>query len=165
MALGSGGASARRGSRQDNADRPVGDLRGCRLRQAQKLSPDSSGSIATSWAASWHRSAGVRRQPSSSKMRTSFRFRPSSTRTCSRAALALSGRSTTSVTPDPEVTVNFMARLASPSCSKGKPRADGSLDAGRWSCACRRASVPHQKFALAEGARSIDIKVGAANRA
>ena len=82
---------------------------GCRLRLAQKLSPDSSGSIATSSAASRHRSAGLRRRPSSSKMRTSFRLRPSGTRTCSRAALALSGRSTTSVTPTPEVTVNRIA--------------------------------------------------------
>ena len=102
-----------RGSRQDNAD-STGAVRGCRLRLAQKLSPDSSGSIATSRAASQHRSAGVRRRPSSSKMRTSFRLRPSSARTCSRAALALSGRLTTSVPPNPEVTVNFMARSRQP---------------------------------------------------
>ena len=49
----------------------------------------SSGSVATSRAASRHNSAGVRRRPSSSKMRTLFRLRPISTRTCSRAALAL----------------------------------------------------------------------------
>ena len=82
--------------------------------------PLLSGSIATSRAASRHNSAGVRREPSSSKMRTSFRLRPSSTRTCSRAALALSGRSTTSLTPTLEVTVNFMAVRASPSRSKTK---------------------------------------------
>jgi len=30
---------------QDNADRPGGDLQRCRLRQAQKLSPDSSAAL------------------------------------------------------------------------------------------------------------------------
>ena len=46
-------------------------------------------------------------------------------RTCSRAALALSGRSTTSVTPTLQVTVNFMAVRVSPSSSKRELRADG----------------------------------------
>ena len=86
----------------------------------------SSGSIATSRAASRHNSAGVRREPSSSKMRTSFRLRPSSTRTCSRAALALSERATTSLTPTLEVTVNFMAVRASHHAPKRNPRTDGS---------------------------------------
>ena len=131
------------------------------IRLAQKLSPDSSGSIATSSAASRHRSAGLRRRPSSSKMRTSFRLRPSSTRTCSRAALALSGRSTTSV---PEVTVNFMARLASPSCSIRKTPRRGSFDAGRSSTRLLEDKRPGQKFALDVGRGQFDIKVDAANR-
>jgi hypothetical protein len=79
------------------------------LKRGLEGQPSSSGSIATSRAAGRHNSAGVGCEPSSSKMRTSFRSRPSSTRTCSRAALALSGRSTTSVTPTPEVTVNRIA--------------------------------------------------------
>ena len=153
-----------RGSRQDNADRPAGDVRGCRLRQAQKLSPDSSGSIATSRAASRHNSAGVRRRPSSSKMRTSFRLRASSARTCSRAALALAWRSTTLVKPAPEVTVNFMARLASPSCSIRKTPRRGSFDAGRSSTRLLEDKRPAQKFALDVGGGQFDIKVDAVNR-
>ena len=66
----------RRRSRHDSAESTAGAVRGCRLQLAQKLSPDSSGSIATSSAASRHRSAGLRRRPSSSKMRTSVRVRP-----------------------------------------------------------------------------------------
>jgi len=79
-------------------------------------------------------------------MRTSFRLRPSSARTSSRAALALAGRSITSVTPAPEVTVNFMARSpmhrgAATEMLQRKPRAKGSFDAGRSSIARWRTSV------------------------
>ena len=60
------------------------------LRQAQKLSPDSSGSIATSRAASQHRSAGVRRRPASSKMSSSSAgpIRKGRGRICERCCLA-----------------------------------------------------------------------------
>jgi hypothetical protein len=160
-----------RRSRQDSADSTGGAVRGCRLRLAQKLSPGSSGSIATSSAASRHRSAGLRRRPSSSKMRTSARVRPSSAKTSSRAALALAGRSITSVTPALEVTVNFMARSpncivwtssAATECSKGTPAPKGvSTRGGRQSLAGRQAPGP--KFELTARARSIDTKVDAAN--
>jgi hypothetical protein len=136
-------------------------VRGCRLRLAQKLSSDSSGSIATSSAASRHRSAGLRRRPSSSKMRTSVRLRPSSAKTRSRAALALAGRSITSVTPAPEVTVNFMAR--SPNCImdvvgghrmlQRKPRVEGSFDAGRSSMRLRKDNRPELNLSLLHGHR------------
>jgi hypothetical protein len=99
-------------------DRPLAPMYPLKAGLDTQLS--SSGSIATSRAASRHNSAGVLREPSSSKMRISFRLRPSSTRTCSRAAVAFSGRSTTSVTPTLELTVNFMAVRASPSRSKTK---------------------------------------------
>ena len=159
-------------SRQDSADSTGGAVRGCRLRLAQKLSSDSSGSIATSSAASRHRSAGLRRRPSSSKMRTSVRLRPSSAKTSSRAALALAGRSITSVTPAPEVTVNFMAR--SPNCImdvvgghrmlQRKPRVEGSFDAGRSSMRLREDNRPEHKFELTARASSIDTKVEAGKR-
>ena len=147
-------------------------MRGCRLRLTQKLSSDSSGSIATSPAASRHRSAGLRRRPSLSKMRTSVRVRPSSARTSSRAALALAGRSITSVTPAPEVTVNFMAR--SPNCImdvvgghrmlQRKPRVEMSFDAGRSSMRLREDNRPEHKFELTARASSIDTKVETGKR-
>ena len=150
-------------SRQDSADSTGGAVRGCRLRLAQKLSSDSSGSIPTSFAASRHRSAGLRRRPSSSKMRTSIRVRPSSVRTSSRAALALAGWSITSVTPAPEVTVNFMARSVirrrSPelhhgrrrrplNVPKGNPTPEGVSTRGGRQCACWRTSVPAKNLRL-----------------
>ena len=160
-----------RRSRQDSADSTGGAVRGCRLRLAQKLSPNSSGSIATSSAASRHRSAGLRRRPSSSKMRTSVRVRPSSARTSSRAALALAGRPITSVTPAPEVTVNFMAR--SPNCIvdvvrghrmlQRKPRAEGSFDAGRSSIARWKTRVRSINLRLLHWHGQIDTKVEAGN--
>jgi hypothetical protein len=64
-----------------------------------------------------------------SQCATLVRLRPSSTSTCSRAAHALSGRSTTSVTPTLEVTVNFMAVCASSSRFKTKTPAPEVLDA------------------------------------
>ena len=132
----------------------------CRGFALDRLSPDSSGSIATSLAASRHRSDTVRRRPSSSKMQTSFRLRPSNARTRSRAVLALAGRSTTSVTPAPEVTVNFMDR-SSPSCSKRKPRAV-EFDAGRGHSACWRTSARTKNLRLLCGHGQQDIKVEAA---
>jgi hypothetical protein len=147
-------------------------VRGCRLRLAQKLSPDSSGSIATSSAASRHRSAGFRRRPSSSKMRTSVRLRPSSASISSRAALALAGWSITSVTPAPEVTVNFMARsrvhldiVGGHRMLQRKPRAEGSFDAGRSSMRLRENKRPEHKFERTARRPSIDTKVEAGERA
>jgi hypothetical protein len=136
-------------------------VRGCRLRLAQKLSSDSSGSIATSSAASRHRSAGLRRRPCSSKMRTSVRLRPSSAKTSSSAALALAGRSITSVTPVPEVTVNFMARSpncimdvgATTECSKGNPASKGVSTRGGRQCVCGSTTVPSINLSLLHGHR------------
>ena len=124
-----------------------------------RLSPDSSGSIATSLAASRHRSDTVRRRPSSSKMQTSFRLRPSNARTRSRAVLRLQdGRRFGDAGPGS--TVNFMDR-SSPSCSKRKPRAV-EFDAGRGHSACWRTSARTKNLRLLYGHGQQDIKVEAA---
>jgi hypothetical protein len=54
--------------------------------------------------------------------------------------------------------------LASPSCSKENPRAEGSFDAGRSSKRLLEDKHPRQKFALTVGRGQFDIKVDAANR-
>ena len=76
----------------------------------------------------------------------SFRLRPSNARTSSRAVLALAGRSTTSVTPVLEVTVNFMAH--SPNCT---------LDVDR-----RPAEGPDQAPSVASQAFGARVRVKAA---
>jgi hypothetical protein len=117
--------------------------RGLALRQAQRLSPDSSAALQLPGLPA----GTVRRHPSSSKIRTSLRLRPSSTRTCSRAAFALAWRSTTSVTPTPEITVNFMAR--SPKCTMdvGRLPTEGPHQA-RGDVVLRRLTpVPFNRFA------------------
>jgi hypothetical protein len=50
--------------------------------------------------------------------------------------------------------------LASPSCSKRKPRADGGYRRGAVPCLGDRLPAVHRKFALTVVAQSIDLKVG-----
>jgi hypothetical protein len=93
-------------------------------------------------------------------------------RAAPRAALALAGWSITSVTPAPEVTVNFMARsrvhldiVGGHRMLQRKPRAEGSFDAGRSSMRLRENKRPEHKFERTARRPSIDTKVEAGERA
>jgi hypothetical protein len=121
------------------------------------------GSIATSLAASRHRSDTVRRRPSSSTMRTSFRLRPSNARTRSRAVLALAGRSTTSVTPAPEVTLNFMP-VPARHAPKGSPAPWSSTRGGVTALAGGQALARNLRLLYGHGQQDIKVEATKARR-